>query len=1363
MTHNFERKNRDFKLRKVRVNVRRFFSRKFLIFSLMVAGTAFGIGTVLSQTLPKVKSWLLVTIDQFSRANLPVRILPGSVEVRFFPLGITLNDVKILPSKNFEATISPFVIQEVSADIALLQIVRGEVSIDEVAIRGTNLKVTVPHSDKKSGKPLQGLFKELDRAPVGSIILSDVTATVTIPDESVVIEIDHLNLDIKRSRSKLAGHMTAESVVVKDIKSNRALRLNPELEIALTPTSVNIEKLELKRGTSIVSVAGALKGDTEGLEFNEGTLQTSVDLDVKSTRDWIQKSFDAASPTPPMSGRLVSKIDFSKKNKASPWLADIKLSTTGYRVEGILLDKIKTEGKWDGKLLTIPHAVSESRAGKVEIDEVRIGEGTEKPGETRTPLMMRIGRIKGGVELHEFLEDMGVGPIPVWLSAQGEFPCESQLYPNFILRCGGSFAGQNVVVQSNLKGGRNPKGSIVAIPSFTSKGEFTFDLEKFAYTAEIHFPNSVGRSEGEVHFKTGFNIKYEADKLAIKDLASLGDLKILGNLKLKGSSQGNTAAATLTMEAEGQDLWLEDFWLGQPKGTVSYKAGKLFFTGMQGYYTTSRYSGDVAIDFGSKGKSASIETNLKAPFFDARDLLKVFSKKFTLPIVVTGTGQASIKASGPLDISRMTYDLKSSLFKGTVAGENFEQMHFDVKSKDGEVKSERVALSRGDAIIQLTGVGHPNGRVETDIRGRGLRLEDTAFITASGFALDGVVAFDMALNGPVLAPDASLKGTLTRTSIAETPMPDSEFQLKFTSKTVEGHGSFLGELLKGEFIWPLAADAPMSLQFQSKDWNYAPLFAAVAGPNARKDFEGRLTAKVDLKSARGGFWATSGSATIDKLSLRRGAIELTNDHPLRAEAKDGVISVRDFELKGDGTFIKIADRAAADAPARKADIQINTKIDMNLLSIFTPFFEELRGLLSMAISLKVGPEGSDIIGSAYIDRGFLKFAEFPHAFENIQSDIVFNHKKVVINSLKSDFAAGKIQAVGGLEFQGKHNIPVAVSGTFEKITLNIPDKIRTSGSGDFTFTGSWFPFLLKGNYVVREGLMSKELGEGGSGPSSDGIRRDQFLPRFLVEESFSPLNLDLGVDFSNGIQLKNAMIEGAASGKLQVTGNPTKPTIMGQVRTAKETKINFRENLFEVSSALLTFDDPVEINPRINMNARTRVDGYDVNLLVQGTPKKPEITLSSVPPLPEKELYSLLALGTTDQKLSTTGTTNGSQGSGAGAQALSGFANQALKPVADLLDAKVRLSSGFDDTYGEAYQKVIIEKKFSRKLEASGSQSSGRKAETEAKLRYRVTDRASGVVTWTGVEHGEGSDSSGQQYRNQDRLGLDFEYKFEFK
>jgi translocation and assembly module TamB len=1344
----------------VKTKIRRFLSRRFVIFTLMIAGSAFALGTVLSQTIPKLKSWMLVTIDQFSRDNLPVRILPGTVEFRLFPLGVTLNDVRILPTKDFEKILSPLTVQEVSADLTIFKIIRGEVSLDEVAVRGTVLRLTIPPSKNKGGKPLEGLFKELDRAPIRSIVFSDISATIEIPQDELTLDVDHLNLNIKRSRARLDGTLTADSIVLKDRKEKRALRMQPEFELAMTPTTVEIERLDLRRGTSLISTQGSLKGDTEALDFQEGELAMNLDLDVKSTRDWLQKSFKDAEPTPPMSGRLKAQLALTKL-VGKAWKAGLNLNTTDFRVEGILLDKIRAKGMWDGTQFQLPLATSESRAGKLEIQDLKIGEGSEKTPEGRTPWLMRIGKIKGGLELHEFLTDMGIGPIPVWLSAQGEFPCESRLVPKFFLRCGGTFSGQNVVVQGDLSRGRVPKGSIVAIPEFSSKGDFTFDLDKFSYNAEITMPNSTGRSSGNVHYKTGFDIKYEADKLAIKDLSSLGDLKLLGSLKLKGSTSGNSQSASLTMDAEGQDLWLEDFWLGQPKGAVSYKSGKLSFINMQGYYTTSRYSGDVAINFGGKGQSSTIETNLKVPFFDARDLLKVFSKKFKLPVAVTGTGQASIKANGPLDISHMTYDLKSSLFKGTIAGESFEQVHFDVKSKAGEVKSERVLLTRGDSIIQLTGVGHPNGNVETEIRGRGLHLEETNFISESGFALAGLLGFDMTLNGPVLAPDAQMKGTLSRTSIAETAVPDSQFELQFTSKTVEGKGSFLGDLLTGNFVWPLTSEAPMSIQFSSNDWNYAPVFAAFAGPTGRRDFEGRLTAKIDLKAAQGGFWKANGTAVVDKLSLRRGAIELVNERPLRAEAREGSISIKDFELKGDGTFIKIADRTGADAPARKVDIQINSKIDMNLLTIFTPFFEEMRGLLSMAIAYKQGPEGSDIIGSAYIDRAFLKFAAFPHAFENLQSDIVFNHRKVVINTLKSDFAGGKIQAVGGLEIKGKHQIPVNVNGTFEKITLNIPDKIRTSGSGDFTFSGAWFPFLLKGNYVVKDGLMSKELGDAGTG-DADNLRRDQFLPRFLVEESFQPLVLDLAVDFSKSIQLKNKMIEGAAAGKLQVSGIPTKPTISGQIRTLPETRINFRENLFDVSSALLSFEDPLEINPRINLQARSRVDSYDVNLLVQGTAKKPEISVSSIPPMPERDILSLLALGTTDQQLSPNATTaTGSQNNGAGAQVLSGVANEALKNVTgDIVD--VQLSTGFDAS-NESYQKVVIKKKITRKLESSYSQAVGNRSGTEAKIRYRVTDRVSGVASWVAADRAEATDAAIQQSPNQNKVGLDFEYKFEFK
>lgn len=1337
--------------------------RRFLILTGLVAAVAFGLGTVLSQTLPKLKSWMMVTIDTMSGEHLPVRILPGSVEFRLVPLGITLHDVRVLPTESFAAILAPLKIEEASANLSLLQIIQGRVALSKVAIRGTAVKVTVPATPDSNDKPLAGLFRALDKVPIDSAVLENVSAVVEIPKHHLRLEFDQVNAESTRARNHLAIELAADSVLVVDTAKKTSIRLSPELDIELEPNSLEVNKLIVHRGTSMLSTEGTLSGDTEALQFQEGQLDIEADIDAKTTRDWVQKSIAGAEPTPPMDGRIKLK---AKATKASdtPWRSDFELETADYRVEGILVDKVKLKGNWDGKSLHVPEGTIDSRAGHFDLTDGRIGPGQAVTAQTtegttpKTPWILRVGKLAGKAELHEFMEDIhGVGAIPVWLTLSGEGPCESQLYPNFQFRCGVKLHGENAVVQGDLKNGRVAAKSIAAIPVFDIAGDIHFDLDKFSYTADVAMPDSKGRSSGEVYYKTGFDIQYEADRLAIKDLASLGSLKLAGVFKMKGSTKGSSAGATFTMNAEGENLWLEDFWLGQPKAEVSYKSGMLYFNGVQGYYSTSRYSGEIAVNL----QKATIDTQLRVPFFDARDLLRIFSRKFTFPVALSGTGQATIKASGPIDLSKLTYNLKSSLFKGTIAGESFDQIHFDVNSNAGEVKSERVSFTKGESVITLAGEGHPDGTIKANVRGHGLRIENTNLISESGFALAGVVDFDMLLAGPVLAPDADMTGTLTKTTIAETPMPDSSFKLQFKAKTIEGSGALLGDVVGGTFVWPLTPDAPLLMQFESREWNFAPLFAAIAGPQGRRDFEGKLSAKVNLKAAKGGFWAASGGVDISKLSLKRGTIELSNgEKSAHIDAKDGTYSIRDFELGGEGTFVKINDRPGADPNVKKLDVQINAKIDMNLLSIFTPFFEELRGLLNMAVSLKLTPNGSDVIGSAYIDRGFIKFPAFPHPFENIQSDLVFNHQKIVVNTIRSDFASGRITASGGIDLKGRKNVPVNMIGTFDKVTLNVPDKMRTSGSGDFTFTGSWFPFLLKGNYNVRDGLITKEIDDGAGGDTN--VRREQFLPKFLIDEAFVPLLVDMKIDFPGGVQVRNEHIEGSAAGRIQVSGNPVKPKIEGQIRTLPETKLKFRENLFEVNSAVLTFEDPNEINPKINVNARARVDEYDVTLLVQGTGKKPEFVLSSVPPLPEKELFSLLALGVTDKTLA--GRTSSQQQSNATSQqVLSTVANPLVKSVAKELNVETQISTGFDET-GEANSKIVLKKQFNKKLEVQGSRSLGKKNETSAKVRLRLTDRVSAVGSWQQIDRSEtSSDSSSQQQGSPDKFGFDFEYKFEFK
>lgn len=1307
----------------------------------LVAGICFCIGFLVSSQTPKIRSWVLVKIEKLSRESLPVRILPGEIHIDFFPLGATIENVRILPKDEVKDILDPVAIEELNVTISPWQLMQGKLRVNEINLHGSTITVRVPPSKNKSGPPLEGLFDTLALVPINQIGLSELNLNLTLSDPQLKLSLADLALTAEKRRAGFSLDVTSAQIHVLEGEGfDSPVHLELETSLTVDPESVILAALKVRQGESFAVASGEFTGNTEALDFQDIELSARGESRLKPLGLLITKAKPEIK-MPELKGRGQIETKVVRKNGGVP---SVKFSanTEGLEIDQFIVDHASVKGSYREDMLRVDTLTIENQSGTATASQVTIGLQGEKKisGHVKAP----------HIQLHELLKTLGLNEVPVYLQFSGELPCEGTLEPSFTLTCKGALHGENLLVRPEVKSSE----TIVALRSFDAQGEVTVDTEKVSYSAALSMPNSKGSSQGTISYETGFKISYEANDLATKDIANLANLKLEGSTKIKGTTEGDSHKATLKMNIDGTDLWLEDFWLGNAKATASYKSGKLSFNALQGHFTVSRYAGDVEVDLiknriGVKGR---------VPFYDARDLLQAFSRKVQLPFPVTGTGQAVISVSGPFEFNKLSYDLKSSLFRGSVAGENFDQAHFDIRARNGEVETERVQVLKGPAVITLSGKGHPDGNIETVLRGRGLRVEDSAFIASSGLSLSGIVNFDMDLTGHVLSPDSHLKGSLTRTSIGDQSVPDSEFNLRFTAKTIEGGGSFLGDVLSANFVIPLNSTAPFSLKLRSVDWNYAPTFAALAGPGGRKDYVGRFSSVIDISSESGGFWNASGSIDISNFLLKRGTVSLQAPAPLALSMKNGYVQVKNFELVGDNTFLRLSENKD---PVSKLDLQVNGKLDLNLLSLLTPFFEDLRGLLSFAFNLRGGPDSVELLGSAYLEKGYLKFFDFPHPFADIRADLLFNQKRVLFNSIRAEFGGGRLGATGNMEFKGYKNVPVNVTGTFDKVTLNVPDKVNTTGSGQFSFTGNWFPFLLKGQYDVTSGLITKEF--GGETNDASGIRRSYFLPDLLLQDNFVPLMVDLSINFNKGLEIKNDMIEGHLLGALNVQGNPSKPAIRGTVTTHKDTLIFFRETAFEVTSANVQFTNSTEINPRLYVAARSRVQDHDINLLLQGTAMKPDLSLTSIPPLPDKDIISLLALGATDSQLNQS-ISSEQQASSTGLQIGTGLIKK--NPISDALKkglgVDVQFSAGFDDAQA-AVQKIIVSRQFSQKLDISASQSFGKQRETEAKVRYRLNDRLSLVGSWQGREYEETSTDTTQVETTPNKLGLDVEYKFEFK
>lgn len=1292
--------------------------------------------------MPRLKTLLLVEIERVTRNNAPVRVLPHEITVDLLPLGVTLKGVKIAPQGDLDKLFDPLVIDSASARVSLWMLLQGKLRLSSVAITGARVKLRIPKSEKKSERPLAGIFQLLDKIPVSNLSLNDVDLDVELGEPSLLISVHDLQLNAEKHRDFFSLAIERSQVKTTDRQNGNSLLIDFAAGLIATPSSLAIENLQVRRGDSYFEAATRLQGKTEDLQITNGEGSARGELQIESMRTWVIKTFPRLASIPIMKGRAFFAIKATNLGKNQPD-TEFNIRTEEYEVLKFHLGKIDLQGQVKNGRLKVNKGSLENSATKIALTDIDVAL------DNKMPLTGRLAFAK--TEMHDFLKAIHVGDIPTYAKLTMDVPCSGELRP-FRLKCVGELKAYDLVV----KGSTDAEKSIVAGPELFANGWVEFDKDYVNYDAGLRMANSQGRSSGKIGYATGFDIAYEADNLSTKDLSNLINLRIEGDFKIKGTTTGTTQHGEAKMHLAGKDVWFENYLLGNVATDLSYKNGIVDFAAVKGFYSVSRYEGDIRLNLlGEK----TIAVNARLPFFDMKDFTQIFSRRVKFPFVVAGTGQGLIAMHGPLQFNALTYDLKSSLFKGTIAGEPFDQVNFDLKAVKGEVKAERVQILKGKSIIALSGVAHPSGDVECVVNGRGLRLEDTAAIRHAGIAVSGIVDFDMDLSSYILAPDADMKGSITKMLIGEQPVPDSSFKLRFNKKSIQAEGAFLGDVLHGELMLPYDSETPFKLKLDTLNWNFAPVIAALIGAKGTRDYEGKLTSSIEIASPAGGFWNATGHLRFNEFALTRGSLFLKSPEPLSMTMKNGQLRVDNFVITGGNTFLKLVDNPN---PSAKVDMQVNGKLDLNLLGLLTPFFEDLRGMLSFAFNFKGGDKPSELLGSAYIERGFLKFFNFVHPFENIQMDLAFNQKKVLFNSIRSEFGGGKLSGSGTMELRGFKDYPVNLALQADKVTLLVPAKIKTTGSGNFTFTGSWFPFLLKGDYTLSDGLFSKEFGGDGE-EVSDGIRRDNYLPEALLEESFVPLLVDLKISLGSGLPAKNELIDGKALGNLTVRGNPTKAAIGGTLTTDKDFKINFRETQFEVVSSNIQFADSIELNPKIYIAARSRVQDYDVNLLLQGTGQHPELSWSSIPPLAEKDIISLLALGATDSQLDNK-IASRDQGQNTAQQVASGIAkkNPISNAIKDKLGFDVQFSPGYDDT-NSSTQKVIVSRQFSPKLGVQASQSFGKSRDTEAKVRYRLTEKISVVGSWEGRDYSESGDQVQTAEKNPNKVGLDVEYKFEFK
>ncbi len=439
------------------------------------------------------------------------------------------------------------------------------------------------------------------------------------------------------------------------------------------------------------------------------------------------------------------------------------------------------------------------------------------------------------------------------------------------------------------------------------------------------------------------------------------------------------------------------------------------------------------------------------------------------------------------------------------------------------------------------------------------------------------------------------------------------------------------------------------------------------------------------------------------------------------------------------------------------------RFDLGVGLIFSSFVEEFRGDTSVSLGFKGPITNLSVFGSAYIQNSTLKIFDVRQPIQNIDSELTIKNQSIIINNLVGKFGGGQINASGSVDFTNK--IPALdLSGQVQGTEFKSIDNVSLFIDGNVQLKGKQLPYLLSADAYITKGSIKKSIQLDSK--KSSKFKLSDYAPQDIIATKEKALQLDIKAKIDQDIpmELVTSQFEFTTqlNGEINITNTPQKPLLTGRLNFSQEGLILFRGNQYNLTTGQLRYENDPPGDPDLFIDAEGRVQDFDIQISVLGKGSDPKINFQSQPNLPEPEIINLVALGYTSSALDNE-ISSRQQTDQITYEVSSAILKERLgltSGLNDKLGVEFDISSTYNDDQSNPIPTLTVKKRLGNKVEATASRTIEASATNSFKTEYKFNKNLSTIFSFTQQESKETSvdDNSGSE-----ALGLDFEYKIEFK
>jgi translocation and assembly module TamB len=800
----------------------------------------------------------------------------------------------------------------------------------------------------------------------------------------------------------------------------------------------------------------------------------------------------------------------------------------------------------------------------------------------------------------------------------------------------------------------------------TFTANYAVDGEQGSVDAEVRAGEALnaqlaGRlTDGLRHLIASYRI--EAPRLAV--IGDAFDLPIAGAFVLSGTAEGDPADPSIAATARLTDARIAEFGVASAELNVVAEN------------VTRAPSGEVGLTAATEAGPVDVSALFATPEEGRFDLSSLSA---TLP-GLTVTGNADV------DLADNTVDGR---LRGTLdapRGVEFAGTRI-VGTGDLDVRLDRAAgqqtaafnLTAGPLAVHAN--GEPQFQAESIVaKGEVLDALGTARVRADLTARN-IGTADALAQSVTITVDGPLSGAAFNLAISEYGEPALGVNARGTLG-IEGDTVRLGlQQLQGAYgEYPFALRRPATIVYAAPaividdlaldvaggrvraDGTIggagtaatieASLPAEVAGAAADMELRGMIEARAELREQAG---LIAGTVQLRAIDIVQMIGTVAAGPPVNAvltvDLRDGTASaagqVRNIgptPLVLTGTM-PLAIDAETLQPRERETTPIRAEVtwqgDLRALTQLAPLADQrIAGAATIDVAVSGTLEQPTASGRIIVRNGTYEHLVYGTLIRNLElTASVANAQTVRISLTGTDGRAGRLNVEGRADLAELEGDPILLDVDFRNMTLVRRDDVTATAGGRLSYRGTATRGRLSGR-VETDGVEVSLLGDVPPTVVTidvievrDGQRIDVAPPpEAAAPDPDETIVLDLSLVMPNRVFVRGRGLDSEWQGNLDITGTITDVRVVGSLEVIRGT-FDLVGTEFDLENSAVGFDGDRQITPRLNIEATHAGRDITATIRITGTPNAPELTLTSMPSLPESEILAQVLFGRTSGEL----------------------------------------------------------------------------------------------------------------------------------